>query len=372
MANSVFANGREIACKAAAGKTICAFPDVCFTPPQTPGTPPGVPIPYPNTAYASDTASGSKNVMISDEEIMLKNKSYFKKSMGDEAGCAPLKGLITHKNRGKAYFTTWSMDVKIEGENVDRHLDLTTANHGSTNANEGAPWPYLDSQALPPSSKCHGDKKKKDDACDGKDPCPGVLKMKPGKLKKQVARAPSKRAPRGSESKTSKAAKVATAEAEKSDCVKASRCHLRPYKPKKGQPGCCPGQTPHHIPPKTCFKGVWKYNKNRALCVCMEGTSQHTGSHGKNHAAIDYLAKKNGIGPGKKCSIAKYNKICAQAVAVQCGCSAECIEQQLNESLKPTNRNIKHWDSSSKQLDSKTKAKLEKAYDASSGNTFSG
>ncbi len=34
---------------------ICAFPDVCFTPPQTPATPPGVPIPYPNTGMASDT-----------------------------------------------------------------------------------------------------------------------------------------------------------------------------------------------------------------------------------------------------------------------------------------------------------------------------
>jgi len=37
-----------------------------------------------------------------------------------------------------------------------------------------------------------------------------------------------------------------------------------------------------------------------------------------------------------------YNKICADAVAAQYGCNADCIEQQLNESLKSTNRNIKH------------------------------
>jgi hypothetical protein len=34
MANEVYANGREVACKAAAGKSICAFPDVCMTPPE--------------------------------------------------------------------------------------------------------------------------------------------------------------------------------------------------------------------------------------------------------------------------------------------------------------------------------------------------
>ncbi len=39
MANEVYANNMEVSCKAAAGKSICAFPDVCFTPPQTPGDP---------------------------------------------------------------------------------------------------------------------------------------------------------------------------------------------------------------------------------------------------------------------------------------------------------------------------------------------
>ncbi|MET0091075.1 MAG: PAAR-like domain-containing protein [Candidatus Thiodiazotropha sp.] len=76
MANKVFANGREVSCKKANGKAICAFPDVCFTPPQTPATPPGVPIPYPNTGMASDTTSGSKKVKISGKEVMLKNKSH--------------------------------------------------------------------------------------------------------------------------------------------------------------------------------------------------------------------------------------------------------------------------------------------------------
>jgi hypothetical protein len=147
MGNDVFANGREISCKAADGKAICAFPDVCFTPPQTPATPPGVPIPYPNTGMASETTKGSKNGKISGKEIMLKNKSYFKKSSGDEAGSAPKKGIVTSKIQGKVYFNSWSMDVKFEGENVVRHLDLTTHNHASP-PGQTPPWPYVDTMAL--------------------------------------------------------------------------------------------------------------------------------------------------------------------------------------------------------------------------------
>lgn len=146
MANKVFANGREISCKAASGKSICAFPDVCFTPPENPATPPGVPIPYPNTGMATDTTGGSKKVKISGKEVMLKNKSYFKKSVGDEAGSAAKKGILTSVNRGKVYFTSWSMDVKVEGQNVVRHFDLTTHNHMSMPGNT-PPWPYADSMA---------------------------------------------------------------------------------------------------------------------------------------------------------------------------------------------------------------------------------
>ncbi len=147
MANQVYANGMEVSCKAGSGKTIAAFPDVCFTPPQTPATPPGVPIPYPNTGMASDCSDGSSSVQVSGEQVMLKNKSYFKKSTGDEAGAAPKKGLINSSKSGKLYFTSWSMDVKIEGENVVRHLDLTTSNHACPNANAAAAWPHIDAMS---------------------------------------------------------------------------------------------------------------------------------------------------------------------------------------------------------------------------------
>jgi len=154
VSNQIYANNMEVSCKQASGKSICAFPDVCFTPPQTPATPPGIPIPYPNTGMASDCTDGSSTVKISGQEIMLKDKSYFKKSTGDEAGCAPKKGVVNSKNTGKVYFTAWSMDVKVEGENVVRNLDMTTGNHASPLANEAIPWPYIDEVAMTADHPC--------------------------------------------------------------------------------------------------------------------------------------------------------------------------------------------------------------------------
>jgi hypothetical protein len=166
MANDVFANGREISCKSGSGKSICAFPDVCMTPPENPVTPPGVPVPYPNTGMASDTTDGSKSVQISGKEIMLKNKSYFKKSVGDEAGCAAKKGVVTSVNRGKVYFIAWSMDVKAEGENVVRHLDMTTHNHASPTTNT-PPTAHVDTQAFGAVKGCEKEEAKAKEACAG-------------------------------------------------------------------------------------------------------------------------------------------------------------------------------------------------------------
>lgn len=143
MGTDVNANGNAIACKAASGMAI-AFPDVCFTPPENIITPPGIPIPYPNIGKVSDMTDGSKDVKIAGDEVMLKDSSKFKESKGDEAGSAAKKGLITSENTGEVYFMSWSMDVKIEGENVDRSLDMTTHNHMSKIPGNTPPTPYVD------------------------------------------------------------------------------------------------------------------------------------------------------------------------------------------------------------------------------------
>jgi len=129
MSCNVYANSNEIACKASSCKVIAAFPDVCLSPPSPPAGP--VPIPYPDTSFAKDMKNGSKTVKIKNKEVMLKDKSFFKTSpLGDEAATKGLgAGVVSHVITGKTHFKMWSMDVKVEGENVDRHLDITTSNH---------------------------------------------------------------------------------------------------------------------------------------------------------------------------------------------------------------------------------------------------
>jgi len=135
MANEVYADMMEIACKAGMGKVIAAFPDVCLSPPSPPAGP--IPVPYPDTSFSKDMQNGSQTVKISGKEVMLKDQSFYKSApLGDEAATQGLgAGVITHVITGKTYFTAWSMDVKFEGANVDRHVDLTTSNHASPAGN---------------------------------------------------------------------------------------------------------------------------------------------------------------------------------------------------------------------------------------------
>nr|WP_319392416.1 PAAR-like domain-containing protein [uncultured Desulfobacter sp.] len=273
MGNNVFANGREVSCKAADGTAICAFPDVCFTPPENPATPPGVPIPYPNTGMATDTTSGSKKVKVSGKEVMLKNKSYFKKSMGDEAGSAAKKGVVTSTNRGKVYFTSWSMDVKFEGENVVRHMDITTHNHNPPPGNS-PPWMYLDTMAVDIAPSDHPCKNEIDDA---QEKCKGSKKEKVGSQTKNKCEPGS-------------------------GCEEAMGCILVPKSQDKKL--CCdPKNTGHHLIPGHCCKGVLPgYNYQDAPCVCAGGWSNHRNdgsgisddekTHPMMHEAQDAIERK--------------------------------------------------------------------------------
>jgi hypothetical protein len=129
---TVYANGLEVSCTAQANKVIAAFPYVCFTPPQTPATPPGVPVPYPTFGLDSDTDKGTGTVKIGGKTVNQKNKSYYKKCTGNEAGCAPKKNIITSVNTGKEYAHAWSGNVKMDGEPVCRFTDIATNDHSST------------------------------------------------------------------------------------------------------------------------------------------------------------------------------------------------------------------------------------------------
>ena len=352
MSNEVFANNMEVSCKAAAGKSVCAFPDVCFTPPLTPATPPGIPIPYPNTGMATDTSNGSTSVKISGKEVMLKNKSFFKRSTGDEAGSAPKKGVVTSKIKGKVYFTTWSMDVRVEGENVVRHLDLTTHNHGSVPGNT-PPWPYVDEVAMPGITEaCKEDMAKEKSACEGvSDPCAG-FKSKPPSGKGSTRDVVKPIADRMSDQVSC------------NDCLNARRCKLSPWEPAQNadgqtvRPTCCDGQTPHHIVEKSSFgeneatvllAGAQNYNPKLAPCVCAEGTGH---SKGGTHELMHVYQKARTLdqikgeplqkmplhgggetGPHPTTTYAQARETGIQAfqkVFGDAGCSEDCIRKQLD------------------------------------------
>lgn len=142
---TVFANGLSIASKSVDGKSVVAFPDPCWSPPP-PTTGPIV-LPYANTAYARDTANGSKSVLIGGKPIMQRDKSYFGTSTGNEAATRNFAmGVSTHTIKGKAYFRGWSPNVTVEGYNVCRHTDPLTHNHGSFPGNTPE-WRYLESSS---------------------------------------------------------------------------------------------------------------------------------------------------------------------------------------------------------------------------------
>jgi hypothetical protein len=327
MANEVFANGREIACKAADGKSICAFPDVCFTPPQTPATPPGVPIPYPNTAFAKDTTKGSKTVRISNQEVMLKNKSHFKKSTGNEAGRAPKKGIVTSKITGKVYFTSWSPNVKVEGKNVVRHLDLTTHNHGSEPANT-PPGPYIDTPAFD-EEKCKAEKNKEKEICAQGNPDGSWKEMKDGKEVIKCSDA----------------------------CKNAKACVPIPKKDDK-QKCCHPDNTGHHLIEDHWVKGNANFpmaqpgkGYDNAPCICVNpkrNTGTHLdmhkiqgvyeesflpggGRHIANHPSYGFT-----YGEGKEATLFAHRAIFGK-------CEEGCIEAELdkyygNDNNRPLNK----------------------------------
>jgi Domain of unknown function (DUF4150)/GHH signature containing HNH/Endo VII superfamily nuclease toxin 2 len=309
VSNQVYANNMEVSCKAADGKTICAMPDVCMTPPQTPATPPGVPVPYPNTGMASDCSDGSSTVKISGQEAMLKNKSFFKKSTGDEAGSAPMKGVITATTTGKVYFIVWSMDVQIEGENVVRHLDMTTGNHACPTPNAAAPFTYAQRMAMGDLKECAGDKEKVGTACNINPDDKEDTKKRPGcpsnagiKKAEKARASAKKRWGKGSKGyknaneNVSKEYEDFGAAVKHDKCHKALKCFLSPQKPSR----CCKGQTPHHLIPASAIveeggrnaKGGESvlstfpdYQSNKAPCMCVEGPNAQTATHGRAHVA---------------------------------------------------------------------------------------
>ena len=124
MGDTVFVNKRALTQTNGGAKSM-NFPCVGKTPGPPP--PPFIPIPYPNVSTGSDTAKGSTKVTADGAPVALKNESEFGTSTGNEAATAG-GGLVTSKTKGKSSYFMYSMDVKIEGKEVPRALDIMAGN----------------------------------------------------------------------------------------------------------------------------------------------------------------------------------------------------------------------------------------------------
>jgi hypothetical protein len=297
---TVFANGLEVSCKAQANKVIAAFPYVAFTPPQTPATPPGVPVPYPTFGLDSDTDKGTGTVKIGGKTINQKNKSYYTKCSGDEAGCAPKKNIITSKNTGKTYAHAWSNDVKADGEPVQRFSDIASNDH--TSPQGGGP------------------------------PFPKVAKLNFGMAGDADCL-------------------VGSYEATKDNCN--ARKDKNDPTAKPGTPGVA--YQAHHIVPDRCYrvnsagdrmKDPPFPSRNAGICICLPRTSHSaarpaTGEDVTVHHFLD--DNLTAIGQkGKPSGVAKVSDIrleCLQALAmlVDDPVSADCFNLAADEVVKQTN-----------------------------------
>jgi len=300
MGCTVFANGMEIACKVSGGKTTAAMPDVCLSPPTPPAGP--VPIPYPNTAMASDTDNGSKTVQIGGDEVMLKDQSCFKKSTGDEAATKSLgMGVVSHQIQGTVAFVAWSMDVKFEGANVPRHLDLTLHN-GASDPYDTPPWPFMASMKSN-VDPCANEKEAEQQACGSK-----------------------------SDEQACK----------DSNCQAARKCRLVKYGA-SGSPNCCkdPDQTGHHMVEDHWVQGNSNFpmaqgdaGKNAAPTVCCEG-SRYDNQHGIMHSIQGIYEDSflRGVNAGKKWTYATGKKATLRAHSIAFSgsdCSSKCLGAQLD------------------------------------------
>ena len=128
MSKNVYANAREVSASKDDNQILGAMPDVCLSPPSPPAGP--IPIPYPNFAKSSDTADGARDVKIGGDSVGIKSESNFKQCKGDEAATKSFGANVgSHTIQGKTIAQAWSFDVKFEGKNALRLLDITTNNN---------------------------------------------------------------------------------------------------------------------------------------------------------------------------------------------------------------------------------------------------
>ena len=103
----------------------------------------------------ADLQSGASSVTI-EGNPMAKKSSFLGKSTGNEVAQSTGGGVVSAVVQGKAYFTSYSIDVTVEGEEAPRHLDMLTHNHAGQSPPNAAMGTYLammDPAVIAPASE---------------------------------------------------------------------------------------------------------------------------------------------------------------------------------------------------------------------------
>jgi hypothetical protein len=128
-------------------------------------------------------------------------------------------------------------------------------------------------------------------------------------------------------------------------CTRARRCRLVKYGKtgtleSMGGEGCCPGQTGHHVIPDEAAKaGCSPYSKDGAPTVCVEGTNNYNGTHGKIHSDLENRVARyrKGLFGGDTASYGKMRDMgidSVQRTFPESRCSIKCLRAQLDAYYK--------------------------------------
>lgn len=129
-------------------------------------------------------------------------------------------------------------------------------------------------------------------------------------------------------------------------CTRARRCLLVPFKKaggagSMGGEGCCPGQTGHHVIPRQSAGGCDHYDHDEAPTLCVEGTNNGNGTHGKVHdellKQVEEYKKGGWFGPRDKASYGKMRDMgidSVQKTFPESKCDEKCLRAQLDAYYK--------------------------------------
>ena len=107
-----------------------------------------------------------------------------------------------------------------------------------------------------------------------------------------------------------------------------------------GGDGCCPGQTGHHVIPDEAAKDACsKYSHGGAPTICVEGTTNSNGTHGRIHTDLDDRITKHKKGRFGSDTI-RYENMrnkgieSVKATFPESKCDTKCLRAQLDAYYK--------------------------------------